>query len=65
MKSLILLFLLMTGVFVTKAQPVKRLYIANDDHTGYMWTANEATYDTAIEDWTESRFYPIQNRILN
>ena len=30
------------------AQPVKRLYIANDDHTDYMWTANEAKYDTAF-----------------
>ncbi|MEZ0484386.1 hypothetical protein [Fibrella aquatica] len=23
-------------------QPVKRLYIANDDHTDYMWTVDEA-----------------------
>lgn len=29
-------------------QPVKRLYLANDDHTDYMWTANEARYDTAF-----------------
>ena len=27
---------------------IKRLYIANDDHTDYMWTADEATYDTAF-----------------
>lgn len=27
---------------------VKRLYIANDDHTDYMWTANEVTYDSAF-----------------
>lgn len=26
----------------------KRLYIAADDHTDYMWTANEATYDSAF-----------------
>jgi alpha-mannosidase len=32
----------------TQAQTVKRLYIANDDHTDYMWTANEAQYDTAF-----------------
>lgn len=25
-----------------------RLYIANDDHTDYMWTANEAGYDSAF-----------------
>jgi len=30
------------------ASPVKRLYIANDDHTDYMWTANEARYDSAF-----------------
>lgn len=30
------------------AQPKKRLYIANDDHTDYMWTANEAKYDSAF-----------------
>ena len=30
------------------AQPVKRLYLANDDHTDYMWTGNEAQYDTAF-----------------
>ena len=31
-----------------KAQTVKRLYIANDDHTDYMWTADEAKYDSAF-----------------
>jgi len=41
-----LLFLLsLTGV---NAQSVKRLYLANDDHTDYMWSANEAKYDTAF-----------------
>ena len=30
------------------AQQSKRLYIANDDHTDYMWTADEAAYDTAF-----------------
>ena len=32
----------------SKAQPVKRLYLANDDHTDYMWTGNEAQYDTVF-----------------
>ncbi|NIJ54639.1 glycosyl hydrolase-related protein [Dyadobacter arcticus] len=33
----------------TRAQQVsKRLYIANDDHTDYMWTGNEAQYDSAF-----------------
>lgn len=31
----------------TQAQQ-KRLYIANDDHTDYMWTADEAKYDSAF-----------------
>ncbi len=31
-----------------KAQPVKRIYLGNDDHTDFMWTANEATYDSAF-----------------
>ena len=42
-----LFFLIFSSVFVS-AQTVKRLYIANDDHTDYMWTANEATYDSAF-----------------
>lgn len=44
---------LLLGLAVATAQPdrrtaIKRLYIANDDHTDYMWTANEAAYDTAF-----------------
>lgn len=31
-----------------RAQPVKRLYIANDDHTDYMWSGTEAQYDSAF-----------------
>jgi alpha-mannosidase len=34
-----------TGLF---SQQTKRLYIAIDDHTDYMWTANEADYDSAF-----------------
>ena len=30
------------------AQQKKRLYIADDDHTDYMWTGNEAQYDSAF-----------------
>ncbi|MCF0069741.1 glycosyl hydrolase-related protein [Dyadobacter sp. CY261] len=29
-------------------QAPKRLYIANDDHTDYMWTGDEAQYDSAF-----------------
>jgi alpha-mannosidase len=46
MKYTILFLLLLPALSL--AQPVKRLYIANDDHTDYMWTANEAAYDTAF-----------------
>ena len=48
MKSSILPVLLSAFVFSLQAQPVKRLYLANDDHTDYMWTGNEAQYDTAF-----------------
>ncbi len=34
--------------FLSNAQTAKRLYIANDNHTDYMWTANEAAYDSAF-----------------
>jgi alpha-mannosidase len=30
------------------AQAPKRIYLANDDHTDYMWTADEATYRAAF-----------------
>jgi alpha-mannosidase len=42
--------LIVISIFIcgeTLAQQ-KRLYIANDDHTDYMWTANESKYDTAF-----------------
>jgi alpha-mannosidase len=39
-----LLFLLVS----TEAVAQKRLYIANDDHTDYMWSGNEAQYDSAF-----------------
>lgn len=63
MKYALLFFYLFVSLSVATAQPdrrgggwaalrlptaVKRLYIANDDHTDYMWTATEATYDMAF-----------------
>jgi alpha-mannosidase len=45
--GLLLSIFLLHG-FVLLAQPVKRLYLANDDHTDYMWTGNEAQYDTVF-----------------
>ncbi|MEZ0607791.1 glycosyl hydrolase-related protein [Fibrella sp. WM1] len=48
MKKCALFLALYASFFSAKSQPVNRLYIANDDHTDYMWTANEATYDSAF-----------------
>ena len=45
---LLLLLCLIGSASVAQAQPIKRLYIANDDHTDYMWTADEAHYDSAF-----------------
>lgn len=42
--SLILFLVVTTNLFAQQ----KRLYIANDDHTDYMWTADEAKYDSAF-----------------
>ncbi|MBC7845629.1 MAG: glycoside hydrolase [Flavobacterium sp.] len=46
--KLILYFLLVIIMPGELFAQQKRLYIANDDHTDYMWTANEAKYDSAF-----------------
>jgi alpha-mannosidase len=46
-KTFLYFALLLVLPIVVSAQQ-KRLYIANDDHTDYMWTANEAKYDSAF-----------------
>ncbi|MCF0069737.1 glycoside hydrolase [Dyadobacter sp. CY261] len=48
MKYFRLQFLFLLASVAVQGQPVKRLYLANDDHTDYMWTADEATYDSAF-----------------
>jgi alpha-mannosidase len=40
-----LLFILVSAM---QAQPVKRIYLGNDDHTDFMWTANETDYNAAF-----------------
>jgi alpha-mannosidase len=45
-KTAIIILLSILMQFTTNAQ--KRLYIANDDHTDYMWSADSATYQTAF-----------------
>lgn len=42
------LFILMFAALITDAQTKKRLYIGNDDHTDYMWSGDEAQYDSAF-----------------
>ena len=37
-----------TTTVVSGQAPAKRLYVAIDDHTDYMWTADEAKYDSAF-----------------
>jgi len=37
-----------TTSFVSLKAQVKKLYLAIDDHTDYMWTADEAKYDSAF-----------------
>jgi len=41
-------FVLVISLSTAPAQPVKRLYLANDDHTDYMWSGNEVQYDSAF-----------------
>ncbi|MDZ7384645.1 MAG: glycoside hydrolase [candidate division KSB1 bacterium] len=45
-KTLALLLACLVGV--GRAQSEKRIYIANDDHTDYMWRADEETYRQAF-----------------
>lgn len=45
---LLLLMLMMQGAFAQK-----RIYLAPDDHTDYMWTADEATYENAFLTMTD------------
>ena len=48
MRPVLLAISLLIAVLPVQAQAVKRIYIANDDHTDYMWTGNEAQYDSAF-----------------
>ncbi len=44
-----LLFVLFAAALCGNASAQqRRFYLANDDHTDYMWTANEAVYDSAF-----------------
>ncbi len=47
MKEVLLAMMVITFCIQGMAQQ-KHLYLANDDHTDYMWTANEEKYDSAF-----------------
>src|SRR4051794_31325656 len=47
------------------AQVVRHLYLANDDHTDLMWTANEAQYDSAFVQMLDYFLNQIDSTISN
>ena len=44
LKTIFLSFIFLSFSRADAQEPVKRIYIANDDHTDYMWTADADTY---------------------
>lgn len=48
LKHVFVFLTVLTAHLSTRPQAIKRIYLANDDHTDYMWTANEARYDSAF-----------------
>ena len=64
--------LLSTDYFAQLAAQQKHIYIANDDHTDYLWSADVATYEQAfldvlgyyldLNDATAGNAAPYQNR---
>lgn len=49
LKPTLLLLVLITFTTYLHAQP-KKIYLANDDHTDYMWTGDEETYKKAFSE---------------
>jgi alpha-mannosidase len=47
-KSSSFLLLIFFCTIFTRSESQSRLYLANDDHTDYMWSGDEATYNTAF-----------------
>ena len=75
MKIAVLIFLsliIFTPSCVDAQEPANRIYIANDDHTDFMWTADAATYarvfvemldfHLALADGTADNPMPFRNR---
>lgn len=69
--GLIFFICLLSSISYAYAQP-KKIYIANDDHTDYMWTGDEETYKKAfsemldyyikLNDFTANLPYNLQNK---
>lgn len=49
MKTVILILALVTFTLSLQAQP-KKIYLANDDHTDFMWTGDEEAYKKAFSE---------------
>jgi alpha-mannosidase len=63
---IIVIMISLTYPIQTFAQTTpKRIYIGNDDHTDYMWTANEATYKTAFIDMLDYYLNQVDATISN
>src|SRR4051794_14359096 len=71
--AILLLAAALGSPFATQAEPPqRRIYIANDDHTDYMWTVDSETYAAvfvdmldyylALADATEANPSPYQSR---
>ncbi len=65
MKQFLINLLFAICCLAAQAQTVKRLYIANDDHTDYMWTADEAKYDTAFVQMLDFYLHQIDSTQAN
>lgn len=61
-KKTFLLFCLAAMCAIVNAQ-TKRFYIANDDHTDYVWSANEAVYEKAMLTTLDNYLFQIDSTI--
>jgi alpha-mannosidase len=51
--SLLIIMCFVCGLWKPVFAEIKKIYIAPDDHTDYMWTANESTYRDAFLEMTD------------
>jgi len=53
------------GQGLLNPQTAKRLYLAADDHTDYLWTADEATYRQIFQDMLDYQLDRVDATINN